>query len=68
MSTHQKTFQWLMAWILFLFLLSAFSRTRFGSVVVYYSLVLMVLFVFLSQAPRIAGLLKPIGERVPFNT
>ena len=62
MNVEQATFTFLVSWVLWLVGLSVFSKTRVGYVLLYYSLLLMILFILLSEyknlTPYITGILS----------
>jgi|SRR5581483_655251 hypothetical protein len=59
-----KTYAFIASWLVLILLLTLISRTRVGYVIVYYSLLLMILVVLVTEYKQIAPLLTPmtIGE------
>jgi hypothetical protein len=60
-----KTYRWLLAWLIIIALVIAATRTRTGYVAVWYALVLMLVFLVVSQAQYIVSYLSPLGSPVP---
>jgi hypothetical protein len=58
-------FKFVAGWLIMLAILAALNTTRIGHVAIYYSLVLMILFVLLTQAPRIAQYVAGIRAESP---
>lgn len=64
MST-KDTFKFVLSWAMVIGFVVLINRTRVGHVIVYYSLILMILFILLAEYKQIAPLfsgLKTIGE------
>jgi hypothetical protein len=61
----EGTYKWLLGWGLIIVLLIAGNKSRAGHVILYYSLVLMVLFMVVTQGPFITGHLTVIGTKPP---
>ncbi len=59
------TYQWVVAWILVLVLAMLALRTQVGYKLVYYGLVLLLVFLLVTQYQFIAAGLAPIGQPVP---
>lgn len=59
-----KTFAFIAGWTLLLLVLALISKTRIGYVLIYYSLLLLILFILVTEYAVIAPLLNPptIGE------
>lgn len=64
-SNWETDFRWLVAWLVLLLILAALSRTRFGQVVIYYALALMLLFLFVTQFHFVAQALAPFRTLGP---
>lgn len=60
-----STYQWVLAGFLVFLLLIFVSRTDTGYRIIYYGLVLMLLFLFVTQWQFIAQALAPIGTPAP---
>lgn len=62
MSVENKTFTFIVSWALWLVMLSVLSKSRLGYVLLYYSLLLMILFVLVTEyknlVPYIAGVMS----------
>lgn len=65
-STTQGTpaYQWVLAWLIVIGLLAVTSQTALGHVLIYYTLLLFLLFLVLTQYQFIAQSLAPIGQPV----
>lgn len=64
MSTS-NTFQFLLSWLLILVILTLANRTRFGHVLIYYALLLMIFFILAVEYKQLVPIfsgLKTIGE------
>lgn len=59
------TYQWVLGGILFLVLLIFIAKTRTGYSIIYYSLVLMIVFIVVTQYQFIAQALGPVGLQAP---
>ena len=59
------TYQWVVAWILVIVLAMLALRTQVGYKLVYYGLVLLLVFLLVTQYQFIADGLAPIGQPVP---
>jgi len=66
-AVAHATYRWIVAWLFILALLVFVNKTRSGHVIIYYSLVLMVMLVMLTEAPFIVGILEPIGKPAPIQ-
>lgn len=60
-----KTYQWVIGWILLIALLALANQTETGHTVIYYALVLVLVFLLVTQYSFIAGALAPVGEKAP---
>lgn len=67
MNVEDKTFTFLVSWGLWLIVLSVFSKTRLGYVLLYYSLALMILFVLVSEYKQLMPYLRGIVGVSEFN-
>lgn len=63
--TEQSPYRYLVGWAVFLMGLSLINRTRTGHTILYYMLVLMIFFTFVTQYKFIAQVLQPISEPLP---
>jgi hypothetical protein len=59
------TYQWVVAWVLVLVLAMLALRTQVGYKLVYYGLVLILVFLLVTQYQFIAAGLAPIGQPAP---
>lgn len=64
-TTDTTTYQWVVAWILVLTLAMLALRTQMGYKLVYYGLVLVLVFLLVTQYQFITAGLAPIGQPVP---
>jgi hypothetical protein len=55
------TFRWLLAWGVFLVILSLVNRTRVGHVTIYYLLVLALLLLLVTQFGWLSQVLQPVA-------
>lgn len=60
MSGTQKTFTFVLSWVIAIALLTLLNRTRLGHVVIYYSLILFIFIILVSEYQQIAPLLSGI--------
>lgn len=58
-------YRWLLAWALMILMLGVVSKTRLGHVIIYYSLLLSIVFVLVTQYRFIAQALSPLGQPAP---
>src|SRR6202163_421378 len=68
MDVEQATFMFLVSWGLWLAMLSVFAKTRLGYVLLYYSLLLMILFVLVSEYKQLMPYINGILSIRDFNT
>lgn len=64
-GTPPTTYQWLVAWLLLIVLLAVAAQTEIGHTVIYYALVLILVFLLVTQYQFVAGGLAPIGQKLP---
>lgn len=59
-----KTYAFIASWLVLISVMTLISKTRVGYVIIYYSLLLMILVLLLTEYKQIAPLLNPmtIGE------
>lgn len=60
-----SAFRWLLAWGVFLMLMSFVNRTRFGHALIYYGLALLILFLVVTQYQWFNWALAPLGSPEP---
>lgn len=60
-----STYQWIVAWVLLIILGAMASQTVIGHTIIYYSLVLMLVFLLVTQYQFIASAFAPIGKKAP---
>lgn len=58
-GSEQASFQFVASWVVFLAILIAANKTRVGHVVIYYSLLMMILFILVVEYTQIAPFLNP---------
>lgn len=63
--SQPTTYQWVVAWLLVLVLAMLAIRTQVGYKLVYYGLVLLLIFLLVTQYQFITAGLAPIGQPVP---
>lgn len=64
-STHPSAYMYLAAWALVLIVLFGLSRTKIGYVVIYYTLILAIVFLIVTQYNAIGAVLAPITTQQP---
>lgn len=64
-SSTQTDFRPLLAWIVFIGVLFAASRNTIGRAIIYYGLLLLILFVVLTQYQWFANALQPLSNLRP---
>lgn len=60
-QTKDPTFSWLLGWLLFIILLVLLSRNTLGHMIVYYGLLLVLIFLLVTQYKFIAATLGEVG-------
>jgi hypothetical protein len=65
---NENTFRWLVGWAVVIVLAALANRTRFGHAFLYYSLMLMLIFLVVTQYRFIIAALGPVGQPIPGNT
>lgn len=68
MTVENKTFVFMISWIFWLVGLSFLNSTRIGHVILYYSLLLMILFVVLSEYAQITPFITGITNLGSLNS
>lgn len=61
-STLGSAYRYLLAWAVGIVLLALLNRSRLGHALIYYTLILMIAFLVVTQAPYIAAALAPLSE------
>jgi len=64
-SSTFSSFQWIVAWLVLLILLALLNRTKFGHVLIYYSLVVMLIFLLVTNYKWFAGVMAPFRTLTP---
>ncbi len=66
-STPQQysTFAWLVAWAVLMLFLFFVNKSKIGHLLIYYGLVLLIVFVIVTQASWFAGVLAPFSSLAP---
>jgi cell division protein FtsW (lipid II flippase) len=64
-QTDANTYAWIAGWVVFIAVLAMLAQTDTGHNVIYYSLVLIILVLVLTQYRRIVDLLAPVGTEIP---
>ena len=59
------TYRWLLAWAVLILVLFLLNKSRIGHLIIYYSLVLMLLFLIVTQYKWFVGVLAPFGSLGP---
>ena len=59
--TENGVFNWLVGWFLILLVLILFNKTRLGHVLIYYSLMLIILLILVTQYQTIVPYLSSIS-------
>ncbi len=64
MDDELPTYKFVASWILIIVILSLANRSRIGHVIIYYTLLLVILFILVTEYRQLAPLLIPqtIGE------
>jgi len=65
--TENAVFNFLVGWFILLLLLTLVNRTRLGHVLIYYSLLLMILFVLVAEYKQITPYLLSLKTLGQFN-
>jgi hypothetical protein len=65
--TENKAFNFLLGWALMIVLLSLINRMRLGHVVIYYSLLLAIMLILVTEYKKLAPLLSGIESIGQFN-
>ena len=60
-----STYRWILGWILLIALLAFANQTETGHTILYYALVLVLVFLLVTQYQFIASALAPIGQKAP---
>ncbi len=68
MPTENNAFNFLLGWSLMIALLVLVNRTRLGHVIIYYSLLLAILLIIVTEYKKLAPLLTGIQSIGTFNT
>lgn len=69
-SSEKNTYMWLVSWVVFFLLLILAAKTRAGYTLIYYALVLLIVFLFLSEYRFFVAALtniQPISTVEPKN-
>jgi hypothetical protein len=64
-ATDASTYAWVAGWVVFIAILAVLAQTETGHNVIYYSLILIILVLVLTQYRRIVDLLAPVGTELP---
>ncbi len=67
MTQEGNTFQFLAGWLLLIVILSLINKSRVGHVLIYYSLLLIILLILVTEYAQIAPLLSNIQSIGAFN-
>lgn len=59
------TYAWVAGWVVFIAILAVLAQTETGHNVIYYSLLLIIVVLVLTQYQRIVTLLAPVGTEIP---
>lgn len=62
-----KTYQFIAGWVLMIILLVTINKTKLGHVIVYYALLLMILFLVVTEYGQLAPLLNNIQSIGQFD-
>lgn len=65
MKAWDDTYKWLLAWAVAIVGLTFVNKSRLGHVFIYYWLVLLILFLVVTQYKFIAQALAPLSEQAP---
>lgn len=60
-----NTYRWVLGWIILIGLLALANQTETGHTILYYTLVLVLVFLLVTQYQFIASALAPIGQKAP---
>ena len=66
-TVEQKTFAFLLSWLLWLVVLTALNKTKIGHVLLYYSLVLMIIFVLVTEYAKLAPVFSGVQNIDEFD-
>lgn len=64
-NAWNDTYRWLLGWSVALVLLALLNRTRLGHVFIYYWLVLLIVFLVVTQYQFVIDALGPLGTPAP---
>lgn len=64
-DTEMSTYQWVIGAILVILLLAFMAKTESGRGIIYYSLILMIVFLLITQYQFIAQALAVVGTQAP---
>lgn len=64
-DTEMSTYQWVIGGILVILLLALMAKTESGRGIIYYSLILMIVFLLITQYQFIAQALAVVGTQAP---
>lgn len=64
-QTDDQTTQWLFGWLIMIIVLVAIGRTQSGRALIYYSLALLVAFLFATQYKWIAQMVSQVSLTAP---
>lgn len=64
-GSGDASFQWALAWVMFIAILAVIAQSDTGYRIVYYVLLLIILLLVVTQYQGIAGILLPIGTPIP---
>lgn len=64
-SGGPSTYQWIFGWIVLIALLAFASQNAVGHTIIYYALVLILVFLLVTQYQFIAAALAPVGQPAP---
>lgn len=59
------TYKWVLGWVLVILLLAVANQTETGHTIIYYALVLVLVFLLVTQYQFIAQALSPVGQKAP---
>lgn len=66
-TSANSSYAWAVAWLLVIVFAAIALQSKIGYLVIYYGLILLLVFVLVTQYQYIASSLAPVGQSVPTN-
>lgn len=65
MDKETTSYQWIVAWILVICLAALAAQTEIGYTIIYYGIILLIVFLLVTQWQFISNAVAPIAQHVP---